>query len=256
MPKKKTDAKNGQKAVDFRFKIDAFTPETMPMARLSEYLAQLAAILGEPNAVHLIRLEAGSTVLVHKIEREAIPKVRERAIAVRRGEAPRDALAAYKTVNKLLREDNGMAVLQEKKRGPVILTFPGIQEAVEDFPSVREHGSIDGYVMRVGGMDETVHVLLQSEGEPIAGCYTTRLIAKQLAQRLFEPARLFGKGRWGRDREGNWTLETFKIESFEWLQANPLSVAVTKLRAIGGDWGKGAYDELKTIRHGTADGDS
>ena len=35
---------------EYRFSIDAYTPATMPMARLAEYMAQLALILGEPGA--------------------------------------------------------------------------------------------------------------------------------------------------------------------------------------------------------------
>src|SRR5450755_4721417 len=89
---------------EFRFSIDAYTPETMPMARLAEYMKQLAEILGEPGAVHFERLETGSTVLVHKVEREAVPKVRERTAAVQRGDAPRDALRAFHAVNRLLRQ--------------------------------------------------------------------------------------------------------------------------------------------------------
>ena len=53
---------------EYLFKIEAFTPETMPMARLAKYLTELAAILGESKSVHLIRIESGSTALVHKIE--------------------------------------------------------------------------------------------------------------------------------------------------------------------------------------------
>jgi hypothetical protein len=242
---------------EYRFKIDAFTPETLPMARLAEYLRELAMILGERASVHLVRLEEGSTVLVHKIEREAVPKVRARTIAVRRGDAPRDAVSAFRTVNRFLREDNAVGLLQERKGATPILRFPGREEAEEQFPSVRQRGTIDGVVMRVGGIDETVPVLLESEGQQIAGCNTTRQIAKELAHRLFEPVRLVGNGRWSRDAEGVWTLADFRIEGFEVLQDAQLSTALKKLRAIGAEWGSDAYEELAAIRHGspeTADG--
>lgn len=237
-------------AYEFRFKIDAFTPETMPMARLLEYLGPLATVLGEPNAVHFMRVERGSTVPVLKIEREALPKVRDRATSIRRGEAPRDALVAFRTINKLLREDNGVAVLQEKRAATPILRFPGREEAQERFPAIRQSGTIDGEIRRVGGWDETVPVLLRSEGKHIVGCWANEHIARQLGARLFEPVRLYGRGKWTRDAEGEWALEEFKIEGFDFLQKEPLSSALTKLRAIGGEWGKGAYKELAKIRHG------
>ncbi len=100
---------------EYRFKIDAFTPDTLPMARLAEYMASLAELLGEPTAVHFKKLEAGSTILVQRIDREAVPKVRQRTSAVRRGDASQDATRAFKAINKLLRDDNASGVLQLKK---------------------------------------------------------------------------------------------------------------------------------------------
>lgn len=254
MARQKRQKKAGGKATaqEFRFRIDAFSPDTMPMARLAEYMAQLAAILGETKSVHLVALEPGSTVLVHRVEREAVPKVRDRTSAVRRGDAPRDAQVAYRTVNRFLREDNASAVLIEKKRGPTVLRFPGREESAETFPSVRQQASLEGIVARVGGTDETIPVLLLSENQPIAGCYTTRDVAKRLAQRLFEPVRLHGHGTWMRDAEGVWTLKAFKIETFEVLETATLTEAVEKLRAVKADWGKNALADLEIIRHGKA----
>jgi len=160
-------------ATEYRFRIDAYTPDTMPMARLAEYLAELATVLGEPTSVHLVRLEPGSTVLVHEIEREAVPKVRERAISVRRGRGPRDAVRAYHAINKLLREDDGIGVLQEQT-GAEIIRFPGREETEEEFAAIRQYGSIDGEVLRVGGPQKYVPVLLQSEDRQIAGCWAER----------------------------------------------------------------------------------
>ena len=45
-------------AGEFRFTIDRYTPETLPMARLAEYLSQLATLFGEKQAVHLTTSEA------------------------------------------------------------------------------------------------------------------------------------------------------------------------------------------------------
>jgi hypothetical protein len=239
----------GGDPTEYRFRIDAYTPETMPMARLAEYLAELAAILGEPTAVHLVRLEAGSTVLVHEIEREAVPKVRERATSVQRGRGPRDAVRAYRAINRLLRDDNGVGVLQEKT-GAEIIRFPGREETEEKFAAIRQHGSLDGEVLRVGGPQKYVPVMLQSEDQQIAGCWAERRIAKELAQRLFEPVRLFGRGLWTRDGDGKWNLERFIVESFEALRSETLSESLNRLRAIPAAWGDDAYAGLQVMRHG------
>ena len=220
------------------------------MARLAEYMRHLAGIFGESAAVHFVRLEQGSTVVVSKVEREAVPKVRRRVVSVRRGEAPSDGMRAYNAINKLLREDDGVALLKEQQKTSTIIRFPGREEAEETFPAVRQHGSIDGVVVRIGGKDQTIHVILESEGEQISGCYTDRRIAKELAHKFLEPVRLFGRGRWKRDNDGRWALLDFKIESFESLVDIPLSEAVTGLRDIEAEWGPEALEELPTIRHG------
>jgi hypothetical protein len=36
-------------------------------------MLEIAALLGEEEHVHFVRLQKGSTVLVHKIENEALP---------------------------------------------------------------------------------------------------------------------------------------------------------------------------------------
>ncbi|HWF08216.1 MAG TPA: hypothetical protein VG297_07120 [Bryobacteraceae bacterium] len=53
------------------------------MVRLAEYLADLAALRGEYKSVHFVRLAPGSTQLVHSVEYEAEPKIRERLNGVR-----------------------------------------------------------------------------------------------------------------------------------------------------------------------------
>ena len=72
---------------EYRFKIDAYSPDTMPMSRLAQYMAELADLLGEQTAVHFKRITKGSTVLNATVDREAEPKVRDRVSSVRAGDA-------------------------------------------------------------------------------------------------------------------------------------------------------------------------
>lgn len=146
------------------------------MGRLAEYMAELSKLLGERDSVHFRRLESGSTVLVHGIDREAKPKVRARVSKVRAGDGPADAMRAYGSINRFLREDDAVGVLREKKNSAVIIRFPGREEAEEEFASVRQYGSIDGVVTWVGGSDETAHITLESEGHQVSHIYTTRQI--------------------------------------------------------------------------------
>ena len=54
--------------VEYVLRIDAFTPDTMPMARLAEYLGALARLLGHAEHTHFVRLEEGSAKLVHRVD--------------------------------------------------------------------------------------------------------------------------------------------------------------------------------------------
>lgn len=247
-------ATKAPRAAEYRFKIDAFTPETLPMARLAEYMAEIATILGEPRSVHFVRLEGGSTTLVHRIEHEAVPKVVERTQRIRYGDGPRDGQTAYRKINRFLREDNASAVLRKGKSGARILEFPGTAEAEQEFPSVNQFGSVTGTLIRIGGSTDTVYVLMESEGVQIPHCHTNRHLAKNLAQYLFETVRLHGQGYWMRDDEGVWSLKHFRIDSFETLSNDTLSAALTELRAVAGEWDRGTLKDLRAIRGGGANG--
>ena len=76
------------KRLTYKFTIGAFNPDTIPMSRLSEYMPDLASLLGEPSSVHFSNLETGSTVLSVTVGTEAIPKVSERIAQVSSGYIP------------------------------------------------------------------------------------------------------------------------------------------------------------------------
>lgn len=245
MPRRPRDPNAGE---EFRFRFDAYNPTKIPMLRLAEYMHELARIFGEPTAVHFRRLLRGSTIIAATVEHEAVPKVRERVSEVRRGGGTSEAKEAYRTINKFLRDDNAVGVLKE--RNSVVLPFPGRTEVREKFDVVRQQGSFDGIVITVGGRDQTAHITLQVEDRQVSGFIASRTLAKQLASRLYEPVRLFGRGRWSRDQEGAWTLIDFRVENFEALQQGKLSDALAALRAIPTEWTDNAYEELSEIRHG------
>jgi hypothetical protein len=238
---------------DYRFKIDApYTPATMPMARLAEYMAQIAAILGEPRNVHFVGLELGSTVLVQKIDAEAAPKVRDRVERTRRGEGPREAVVAERTLNQMLRDDNGKATLNEDSAE--IFVFPGreIEQPIK-FATFSQDGTLDGVVIRLGGRNETVPVILES-GTRAYQCQANRSVAKRLAAHIFEDeVRAIGTGRWYIDANGTWILDRFTISDFIVLDSEPLTAVVSALRGIrGSDWENvnDPWADLMEIRNG------
>lgn len=236
---------------EYRFKIDAFTPDTLPMERLAEYLADLAVMLGEPKYVHFVRIEPSSAVLVQKIDDVALPKVKERVREVRTGRAPQDAMKAYRRTNKRLKQDNCVGLLSEEG-GAEIICFPGREEEERvSFGAFNQDGSLDGRAILIGGTGDPVPVHIQ-QGEVVYNCVASRDVAATLGEYLFHyELRVRGTGRWLRDEDGVWVMQRFSISSFQLLEEQTLANVVAGLRNVpGSGWRdvENPFEELKDIR--------
>jgi hypothetical protein len=227
---------------EYRLKIDAFSVASLPMSRLAEYMSELARLLGEQEHVHFSHLEPGSAVLVSSVEDAAIVKVGERLQALRDGCGARDAMQAYKALDTLLAKDNAVATLFGEG-GEEVIAFPGRSGPKPlRYGPFREEGSLDGVVIRIGGRDDTIPVLLKDAEGAEYPCQTNLDLSKKLAQLYRGPAvRVYGTGKWVREENGAWTLQQFDITSFDVLDDAPLTKVVAKLRAVeGAEWNSDA----------------
>ncbi len=225
--------------MEYRFTIaDSFTPETLPMERLAEYVAALAKLLGEQANVHFRSVEAGSAVLVAAIDPPAQLKVRERVVAVRDGGGPGDARKAFADLDEMLRKDNATGALSDGATD-VVIAFPGRNRPEPlAYGPFRQDGTIDGQLIRVGGKDETVPVHLRDGAIIHTGLVCTPETARKIAPHLYGPTlRLHGTGAWFRTGAGGWELRSFRINDFEVLDDAPLLEVVGALRKVkGSDW--------------------
>lgn len=241
---------------EYKFRIDAFTPDTLPMKRLAEYMNELATLFGSQERVHFVRIDAGSATVVQQVEYEHIPKVRERLVGVKDRSAPADAIKAYSRIDGMLADDNATGVIETKLETEMakIIEFPGKnRESSERFGPINQAGSVDGVLIRIGGIDETVPALLLEEGTKQHHCTCNRDVARRLAPHLFGGIlRARGNGRWQRDDFGNWVMEKFIIQDFQILDESRLSDIVSRLRSIPSDL-QSLDDpprEMRQIRHG------
>lgn len=222
----------------YRLRIDVFTVDSLPMARLAEYMTALAALLGSRERVHFSHLEQGSAILVSRVEPVALHKVEDRISAVRRGDAPKDAIEAFKAIDIMLAKDGAVAVLETPTAGNVI-EFPGrTRPKPVKYGPFREHGTLDGRIIRIGGRDETIPVWLR-HGEVEYHCNVRgEDVARRLAPYYLNGVvRVSGNGKWLREENGSWTLQQFDILDFEVLDDSPLTEVVGRLRAVeGGRW--------------------
>ncbi len=240
---------------EYRFKIDVFTLDTLPMARLAQYMAGLADLLGHKQSVHFDHLEEGCTVLVQRIDEPDVAKVQRRIHEVRNHEGSQDALKAFDELDRMLAKDDTVGTLIEGKETEILL-FPGVTRPQPvTYGPFNEQGSLSGNLIKIGGKDDTVPVHIQ-DGETIYLCNTSRDIARELAHHLFaSPIRVKGSGRWHRDEDGAWILDRFNISEFEVLDGAPLGEAIDKLRAVPGNGWNNSADPLGELQHLRNDGD-
>ncbi len=214
----------------YELRIDRFTPATIPMARLSEYMADFAALLGHENYVHFERLDSGTIGIRCGVEGVAAVKVQRRLEEVRYGTAPKMAMEAFRSIDDRLAADNATGSIRYGSKR--ILEFPGRNRPAEvNLGPVIQPSTLDGEVIQVGGRDETINVHIRS-GEEFYRCVTSKAVARRLAQHIFgPPVRLRGKGTWSRTQSGVWRLHRFDVESFEVLSEASIAKALNDLHS-------------------------
>ncbi len=240
-----------KETVEFEFSIDALTPETLSMARLADYLKELAGLMGNVDAVHFEEVREGSVVLVQQVEIQAVPKVMERLQKAQNPAAPDGVHHCYERLNDLLRDDNAVGQLSEKS-GADIIQFPGrTVPKPQEIGPMRQIGNLTGQVIMIGGKDEIVPVHLV-DGDKQYNCRATRTIASQLAPNLFQnPIRVYGEGEWTRGADNEWTMKKFLIDRFDVLDDSSLSEVTSRLQAVeGASWGNQPVTDLFELRHG------
>ncbi len=238
---------------EYRFEIDAFTPATIPMSRLAEYVSDLAKMFGNNSYVHLARIEQGSTVPVVRVDWEAEPKVRERLRAIRNHEAADEAQQAAKDLDRRLLQDNARAALIDPT-GSKVFRFQGRENATKmEFGPINQAGVFQGIPIKVGGENDPVPVHLE-DGKDKTIVLAKRSLAKEIAQHLFTSVvRVEGTGRWLRHTDGEWEMLSFQAASFKVIEDASIRENIEGLRQVPAQW-KNLEDplvELEQIRRGT-----
>lgn len=235
---------------EYTLRIDAFTPATLPMARMAEYLAAFADLVGYEHSTHFDRIEEGSARLVSRVDDTEAPKVAARLAEIAAGNPASNAAKAFKKIDELLAADNAVGELINPL-GSVIIPFPGrTRPRVLTFPAFRQDGSVDGVIVNIGGRDTTAHVILEDGKLTYTNIDLKRSVARDLAQYLYGPKiRLFGRGRWERHPDGAWKLLGFTVDRYEVLDDAPLSEVLADIRAVSGT-DRSQYEQLMDLRGG------
>lgn len=217
---------------DFSFTIsESYTPATIPMERLAEYLVNFARLLGETANVHFDRVVESSVALRAYADVPAVPKVQARLDSLRTGTATVEVAKAFNDLDEMLRRDNAIGALAG---GGVVIPFPGKRKTPPPtYGPFKQEGTIDGQVYRIGGKDETKHVHIRNGEREYSTLIATEILALKLRHHLFgDVLRFSGTGTWFRHGNGDWELRKFDVTDFEPLDDAPFANVLKRLRAV------------------------
>lgn len=237
----------------FEFVVPGYTPETMPLDRLIEYLTQLTIILGNPSDLHLVDIEKSSTKPVIVMPHHAAVRAKRRARETWEGGGSSRQRQAYHRIRRMVADDGGKPAVLTTRQA-TILEFPSVDlGADQEIGSIRQASSVAGELIRVGGDSEFDQILLKDmSGEVVAGCFATKAVAKQLAKCLHEHVRLHGIASWHRDRQGKWQISRMKVLNFETLDSATLKDALAEVQSAVNDWPDDLTETLLKMRGGEA----
>lgn len=240
------------KGKERRFKIDVFTPESLPMERLAQYMLQFAKLLGEPERVHFVDVDTGSAVLRARVEESALSKVERRLSEASRGQGDVVALKALQLLDDMLAEDNAVGQLLDEG-GAEIIAFPGRNRPMPlEYGPFREEAVLEGVIIKVGGKGASVPIWLQDGDTVYKNCTALRPLARKLARHYDAGLlRVSGSGSWMRLTTGAWLMRSFEIRAFEVLDDAPLAEVIKRLHGVeGADWGDDPLSDLARLRTG------
>jgi len=235
---------------DITFRIDVFSPETLPMGRLAEYLAHLSTLYGQKEKVHFKGIEKGSAILKADVEYDAFPKVKARIYSIGSSDTTRDINKAVEHLDEMLKEDNASG---ELRLGEKIIPFPGKNKVAEEKISLVQWTEIDGVVIKIGGKDSSIPVTIRDiEGNT----YNCQIFGEERAKEIAKYylgsiLRIGGDAKLIRHPINGWTIHSLVIKSFEPIESRDLIDVFTDLRNLESNGWKEETEPLalwKSIR--------
>lgn len=238
----------------YALRIKGFTPQSLPLGRLGEYVCALADLIGDDVGVSFERVTKGSAQLKVWIDDNDAPVVVNRVRLAPSADEGSSLRRGYDKIQSLLAADKTSAEFKPPK-GAVILKFPGGPKNALRVAIVKEYGEISGRIIKLGGRDETIPVALRTpDGEVINGTANIEM-ALRLKPYLLEPIDviLTGMGRWKRKDSGEWEAIEFKINDFSVMDFDGLENELERTRAAGSGWDdvQDVEQELSRIRYGS-----
>ena len=231
---------------NYLFKIERFTPQTMPFGRLIEYYTQLNKLI-RTEALRLIEIKQSSHGTVLSIAEGHYADVAKGLAAVADGTAPKAQRQASQTINGMLNKDGTSATLLTTE-GAEIIAFPGM--SVPDVVRTKAQVTLLGELRQISGSSNKAHasVRIQTAAYGAVFCQTSFATAKELSKLLFECIRASGRGVWERSASDGWSIAEFEIDGFCPVRRESVREAIRDVRDLDIEWPLNAVESMRSLR--------
>jgi len=232
--------------LEYTFKIEDFTPETMPFGRLVEYYSEIKRMLGVSDNLHLVGVVEGSHGSAFAIDKNHEAALVDRLTCLNNKTAPKTAARAQSAINKMLKED-GTSGTFYSANGDNIINFPGKRADDDVQLRIRDAASFTGELYHISGTKEDAKARISTNAYGVVFCTTTKDIAKELRDFLFEDVKVSGRGLWTRGEDGTWDIDEFSITDYAPINKGNLRDSVEKIRGMGIRWPDNTLDSIKSL---------
>jgi len=232
--------------LEYTFKIEHFTPETMPFGRLVEYYSEIKRMLGVADNLHLVGVVEGSHGSSFAVDRNHEAELVKRLASINDGTATKIAIRAQSAINRMLKED-GTSGAFYSANGSNVINFPGKREDDNVQLRIRDAASFTGELYHISGTKEDAKARISTDAYGVVFCTTTREIAKDLRDFLFEDVKVSGRGMWTRSDDGNWDIDEFFITDYTPINRESIRSAVDRIRGMGIRWPDKTLSGISTL---------
>lgn len=218
----------------FVFRMQNMAPETFPISRLAEYLAQIGKFFGGKK-VYFSKVRKGSACLDFKTSDEQYSPNDFRELSVEQRKAERQ-------INKMLNEDKSSASLKSGRAN--IIKFPGNVPEKQEICEVRQRDFIDGVVTKISlskKENKVSIVIMENDGET-KDFFVEKDLAKEIAPFVFDVSlRFYGEACWRRSEEGMWSLTSFSVNGYDRLETDGIHKLIDDISNFEGN----KWNEIK-----------
>lgn len=203
---------------DFALRLRGTTPGTLPLAVLADYMKEFAALLGDDAKPVFAGVVKGSAVLRAR-QTDEYPVATKHRIQAAANDPVGTAGRSFRRLSEMAARDSYRAEVLDRDQKVVVQlqSYKPVLAGLDQELLVHDAGELNGYVVSVAGVDDTVHIKLS---DPAGGDHkvVTRdmRIAQALAARFRGgPVRLHVHGTWKRASTGKWEAHHVYIDDFE-----------------------------------------